>query len=314
MAKAKIKELNSENKLLKDSLNQVVFNLNRRFQRFIDNAYTSLFSLSGVRRPVVVSRILEYIKAQPEQRKALLVIDGMNYWQWVLITKALHGLGLTIHSKTTLAYIPTITAWSRQALFKGNKPNLMETNSKEAALFSNFWESNGYNRYQIEFIRFGYNQPLNIDAISDNINILGLVNDDLDEIMHGSVLGNDQLMKSTQQWIKKSRVVESIKLLTAKKFKIFITTDHGNLEAKGIKNLKLKEKVGALSRGKRHIQFSNETMLQYFKEQNPDLTIGIRDNSAYLRNEEAFTDENIKVITHGGSHLWEVLIPFGEIQ
>jgi len=314
LAKAKIKELISGNQDLKGRFNQVVGALNHRFQRFIDNAYSSLFSLSGVRRPVVVSRVLEYIKAQPEQRKALLVIDGMNYWQWLLIAKALHDSGMIIQSQTTLAYIPTITAWSRQALFKGNKPNLMENNSKEAKLFTEYWQSNGYNGYQIEFMRFGHNLPLNVDAISENVNVLGLICDDLDDIMHGSVLGSDQLMASTLQWIQQSRIIEYIKLLQAKGFKLFFTTDHGNVEAKGIKNLKLKEKVGSLSRGKRHIHFSNETMLANFREQNPDLNIGIRDSSVYLRQEEAFTDQNVKVVTHGGSHLWEVLIPFGELQ
>ena len=132
--------------------------------------------------------------------------------------------------------------------------------------------------------------------------------------MHGSVLGNDQLMSSTLQWIQQSRVVEYMKALRLKGFKVFITTDHGNVEGKGIKNLKLKEKAGSLSRGKRHIHFSNETMLANFREQNLDLNLGIKDNSVYLRQEEAFTDQDVKVVTHGGSHLWEVLIPFGELQ
>jgi len=314
LGKAKIKDMNSENRHLREHFNQVVKILNQRFQRFIDNAYASLFSLSGVRRPVVVSRILEYIKAQPDQRKALLVIDGMNYWQWLLIAKKLRDSGLIVHSKTTLAYIPTITAWSRQALFRGNKPNLLENNSKEANLFAEYWKNNGFNDYQIGFIRFSHNKPMEPDAISENINILVLVTDDLDDVMHGSVLGSDQLMVSTQQWIEQSKVVEYIKILRSKGFKIFITTDHGNVEATGIKNLKLKEKLGSLSRGKRYIHFSNETMLLNFKEQNPELIFGIRDNSVYLRQEEAFADQDVKVVTHGGSHLWEVLIPLGEVQ
>lgn len=314
LAKAKIKELHSKNQQLKENFNQALHTLNQRFQRFIDNTYASLFSLSGVRRPVVVSRVLEYIKAQSDQRKALIVIDGMNYWQWLLITKTFQDSGIAIGTKTTLAFIPTITAWSRQALFRGSKPNLAETNSKEAVLFREFWRGNGYNEYQIEHTRFGHNHPFNVDNISENVNILGLVCDDLDDIMHGAVLGDDQLMVSTLQWLQKSRIVECIELLRSKGFKVFITTDHGNVEALGIKNLMQKEKVGSLSRGKRHIHFSNETMLASFREQNPDLTVGIRDNSIFLRQEEAFTDRNVKVVTHGGSHLWEVLIPFGELQ
>ena len=113
--------------------------------------------------------------------------------------------------------------------------------------------------------------------------------------------------------IAKSKIINTIASLRSHGFKVYITTDHGNLEATGIKNLKLKDKVGSLSRSKRYIHFSNETMLANFREQNPLLTIGIKGNSVYLRQEEAFTDENSKIITHGGSHLWEVLIPFIEI-
>lgn len=313
LAKAKVKEMHSTNRPLKQQLNQIIQTLNQRFQRFIDNVYSSLFSLSGVRRPVVVSRVLEYIKAQPEQRKALLVIDGMNYWQWLLIAKALHNTGITYNSRTTLAFIPSITAWSRQALFKGNKPNLAEDNTRESALFKAFWQSNGFHSNQIDFVNLCLNQPFHTESIPETIKILGLVCNDLDNIMHGSVLGNEQLMASTEQWIQQSKITSTIASLRAYGFKVYITTDHGNIEATGIKNLKLKEKVGSLSRSKRYIHFRNETMLADFREQNPNLIIGIKDNSVYLKQEEAFTDKNLKIITHGGSHLWEVLIPFIEI-
>jgi hypothetical protein len=32
---------------------------------------------------------LEHINAKPAKKKALLVIDGMNYWQWNILGKAL---------------------------------------------------------------------------------------------------------------------------------------------------------------------------------------------------------------------------------
>jgi len=314
LAKAKILALSSKNQSLKNNLDEVTGKLNHRFQLFLDNAYPSLFSLTGVRRPVYVGRVLEYINAQPDQRKALVVIDGMNYWQWLLIEKKLHSSGLSVDSKATLAFIPTITAWSRQSLFRGSKPNLSESNAGEMNLFKDYWKDKGYSPHQIDFLKFGINQPIKIDSVSDDVRVLSLVCNDLDEIMHGSKLGNDQLMSSTLQWFEKSQIVAIFKSLKSKGFKIFITTDHGNVEATGIKNLKLKEKVGSLSRGKRYIQFSNETMLKNFSEHNPDLIIGTKENSVYLRHEEAFTTENVNVVTHGGSHIWEVLIPLGEIN
>lgn len=314
LANAKLKYLLSGNDALKESYLKIESAFNNRFQRFIENTYGSLFSLSGVRKPVVVSRILEHINARPAKKKALIVIDGMNYWQWNILGRALIDTGLTYSSNASLAFIPTITAWSRQAIFKGEKPDLSEDNSKESKLFKTYWSKNAVPAWQIDFKRFGVNELLSVDSISNDTTILGLVCNDLDDIMHGSILGNSQLKTSTEQWIEKSKIVQSISELKAKGFQIYITADHGNIEAIGLKNLTLKEKVGALSRGKRHLHFTNETLLENFLEQNQNLLLGKKGLSVYLKQQEAFTIENSQIITHGGSHLWEVIVPFISIN
>jgi hypothetical protein len=98
----------------------------------------------------VVSRILEHINAKPAKKKALLVIDGMNYWQWNILAKHYLMLILNFTSNASLAFIPTITAWSRQAIFKGDKPDLSADNSKEAKLFETYWLNQGVPGFQID--------------------------------------------------------------------------------------------------------------------------------------------------------------------
>jgi len=314
LANAKLKNLSTNNLALKERYGIIESAFNNRFQRFIDNTYGSLFSLSGVRKPVVVSRILEHLNANHSKKKALLVIDGMNYWQWNLLSKALSNAGLIYSSNASLAFIPTITAWSRQAIFKGEKPDLNEDNSKENKLFETYWLKNGIPSYQVVFRKISFNDPLDVKSISSDANILGMVCNDLDNIMHGSILGDEQLKTSTQQWIEKSKIVQAISELKANGFQVYITSDHGNIEAKGLKNLTLKEKVGALSRGKRHLHFTNETLLESFLEQNTNLDLGRKSLSVYLKHQEAFTSENTQIITHGGSHFWEVIVPFISIN
>jgi len=314
LATAKLKYLVSGNEALKTAYQKSEDAFNIRFQRFIDNTYGSLFSLSGVRKPVVVSRILEHINAKPAKKKALLVIDGMNYWQWNILGKAFSDAGIHYSSNASLAFIPTITAWSRQAIFKGDKPDLFEDNSKESKLFETYWLNHGVPGYQIAYRKFSVNQPLSLDSISADTTILGLVCNDLDDIMHGSILGNNQLKMSTEQWIAKSKIVESISALSENGFQVYLTADHGNVEATGLKNLTMKDKVGALSRGKRHLHFSNETLLESFLNQNLSLEVGKKGLSVYLKKQEAFTNENSQVITHGGSHIWEVIVPFISIN
>jgi hypothetical protein len=310
MSSAKLKSFNSNNKELRDQYEQLEVAFNNRFQRFIENTYGSLFSLSGVRKPVVVSRILEHLNARPASKKALLVIDCMNYWQWMILANKLEDSGITYSTGATLAFIPTITAWSRQAIFKGDKPDLKENNSKEGKMFENFWSKKGVAGHQILFQRFSVNEPLSVADISSDVAIIGLVCNDLDNIMHGSILGNDHLKVSTEQWIEKSDILKIISDLKSRGFEIYVTADHGNIESKGLKNLTIKEKVGSISRSKRHLHFTNEVLLENFKELNPQLPVGTKGLSVYLKNDEAFTIENKRVITHGGSHFWEVVVPF----
>lgn len=314
MANAKLKYLLSENEELKGNYQRIENSFNIRFQRFVDNTYGSLFSLSGVRKPVVVSRILEHINAKPAKKKALLVIDGMNYWQWNILGKALSNADINFTSNASLAFIPTITAWSRQAIFKGDKPDLSADNSKEAKLFETYWLNQGVPSFQIDFKKFSVNDPIAIESITPDTTILGLVCNDLDDIMHGSILGNGQLKTSTEQWIVKSKIVNTISALKAKGFQVYITADHGNIEATGLKNLTLKDKLGTLSRGKRHLHFTNGTLLDSFMELNTNIEVGKKGLSLYLKKQEAFTTENSQVITHGGSHLWEVIVPFISIN
>jgi len=94
LSNAKLKYLTTANETLQLAYLKMETAINIRFQRFIDNTYGSLFSLSGVRKPVVVSRILEHINAKPAMKRALLVIDGMNYWQWNILGKALTDAGI----------------------------------------------------------------------------------------------------------------------------------------------------------------------------------------------------------------------------
>ena len=314
LAKAKIKELQTGDTCLKSQFAEIETKLNERFQRFIDNTYSSLFSLSGIKKPVLVTRILDYIKAQPNSKKALVVIDGMNFWQGLMLRNVLSANGMTVDTKTTMAFIPSITAWSRQAIFRGDRPALNEDNSQEELLFREYWKKNNYNPIGINFIKINLSKLYITPEIGTFTNILGIVCNDLDDVMHGIVLGNDQLKSSTEQWIKDNKVAELVNTLRSYGFKIFITSDHGNVQATGIKNLRINEKVGALSRSRRHLHFSNKEMLSNFLEQNPNLDIGIRDNSVYLKNDDAFITEGTKIVTHGGSHLWEILIPFMEIE
>jgi hypothetical protein len=291
--------------------------INRRFQIFLDNSYQSLQSRSAVKQPYHVFRVLDYLKNHSADKKALVVIDGLNYWQWRIVETMLTQKGLPCISSATFAWIPSITAWSRQALFKGARPDLSTDNSNEDKLFMAYWRNAGYSGYQTAFRRvetasggFGAALP---EAGPACPLIIGMVCNDIDDMMHGNVLGLSQFYIDTHHWLEKCDLTSMILNLRQSGFTVFVTSDHGSIEARGIKNLKLSEKFGSLSRSKRHLHFANESFLKSFQQNNPDLDAGVLDLSLYLKDNSAFVSPNDVVITHGGSHFWEVLVPFAEI-
>ncbi|MFC2113682.1 BREX-3 system phosphatase PglZ, partial [Bacteroidota bacterium] len=312
ISRAKIHPLKCKNQKLEDDFNQIEERINDRFQLFLESNYDSLVTRSGSKHPFLVTRIMEYIRYQSHKKKALIVIDGLSFWQWMLIADSLSQESFEIESKATFAWIPTITAWSRQTIFRGDLPVLDETNAFEEKHFTEYWKNLEYSKHQIGYKKFGVNKSIDTSDLA-SYSILGLVVNDLDDLMHGVLMGDEQLYLSTNQWIEKEVLSSIIKDLGKAGFKIYITTDHGNIEAQGIRNLKLSEKFGALSRSRRHIRFSNETLKNDFLKNNPSLPVGAKDLSVYLKDKTAFVTEKERLITHGGSHFWEVIIPFIEI-
>lgn len=293
---------------VKEALNT----LNNRFQHFVQNTYWSLFSLSGSRAPAVITRVLDYMQAQQSPKKALIVIDGMSLWQWHAIHQFLAEQGISVNQMATLAYLPSITAWSRQALLKGAKPDLERDNSTEEKLFREYWMGKGYQNYQIGYQRFGVERQVDVDSLA-SASILAFVCNDIDDLMHGAVMGDEQLLQDTQQWTHKVGFVGLIQTLKNYGYMCFITTDHGNIEASASKTLPMSATNISTSKSKRHIRFVSSEQAEKFQNDNPLLAIKRRDSSLYLTDDTAFIKDG-KVITHGGSHFMEMIIPLGVIE
>lgn len=301
-----------------DSTNKVfstlIAGINKRFQIFLNNCYDSLFSLSGIKRPVTVSRILDHLNSCTHSKKALLVVDGLSYWQWLLLSEECKKSNINFIQSASLSFIPSITAWSRQSIFGGKRPDLSKNNSNESTLFYEYWKNHGYCDSEIQYLRTGLTNPASLDFINEAHKILGIVTNDLDEIMHGIVVGDHQLFLSTKSWLDKSIFVELLIFLRENGYKVFLTSDHGNLECDGIGNIVRNSKVGISSRSKRHLVFDNDVYVDNVIQQYPGLSYLIKNNTLYLCETEAFYDVEKKIISHGGSHLFEVIVPFIEFE
>ena len=305
-------ELN--NKEYFDKYNEILNTINNRFQFFVNNHYDSLFSMSGLRHPITIDKVQDYIAASTKNNKiAFIVIDGMNYWQWTLLKHYLEVEKLTVEEKPTLSWIPSITAWARQSIFAGKKPDLTITNRTEGDLFKKYWiEKHQKQTYQVSYEAVKNNGKIKIP--SSDVTVAGFVTNGLDELMHGNILGYEQLFINTKLWIEKSCICDAVKELRNAGYEVYISTDHGNIEAELTLKLTAGQKTVMLSKSKRFVQFDTEEQAISFIENNKEYQLGKKDKSVYFRDTNGFGSSGEKVITHGGSHILELLIPVGVIK
>lgn len=297
-----------------DEIEKYIQKLNDRFQDHIDKNYKeNILPSSSIKRPKVVSKVLDHISQNigAKDKVALIVIDGMAYWQWLMLKEQLTENGIEVEQSLTYSWLPSITQLSRQAIFRGGTPksNYRQSPSNESRLWKEYWENKNIPEPQIKYKHGSYNFDLTGIEIR-----LGFVDTVLDERMH-SCGTYQNLFSITNNWIKRGKLLGLVNKLKRKEFKIYVTTDHGNIQAKGWRNLKQIETFGANrsgSRSKRHLEYYvNENLADKFIEKNPELSDRIKKDqeTLYLTDDSAFTNKNT-MVTHGGSHFLEVLIPF----
>lgn len=287
---------------------------NESFQSEIKNASKYASSSSAIKKPNVVSKILDNLNHNHNDEKiALIVIDGMAFWQYLMLKNHLDE-SLIVKDNFTYSWIPSITELSRQALFRGAPPkkNYIQNPQNEERLWNKYWLDKGLKNFEL---RYNHGK---VDLSSlERITKFAIVYTALDEKMHVS---DDYIVLKylTDKWLNESKIASYIKKLTNQKFKVYITTDHGNLPAKGWRSLTEKEKVGTKQSGSkstRHIEYTDQSFSDDFIESNKDIEDNLMrdENAIYFINNLSFSRKD-QIVTHGGSHILEVIIPFIKIS
>lgn len=295
-----------------DQLYAQVNSANIIFQKTLEQTYHQTKNSSAVKKPRIVSKILEYLNFNYKDNKiALIVIDGMALWQYEIIKNQLAGKK---HEEIIYSWLPSITQLSRQAIFRGDTPqtDYRQGPVNEEKLWKEYWKQKAFQEYEIAY------QHGNIDLSNiDRVSKLAVVLKDLDDKMHSSTDYVD-LLGLTQNWIKRSEINQIVDQLINKGFTVFLTTDHGNIQAKGWRGLKGREKLGTHksgSRSERHLEYSERWLYNDFLKNNPEIEnlVTKEGETIYFTTDLSFSNKE-SLVTHGGAHLLEVLIPFVEIR
>ena len=312
---------------IEPSFNPLQARVDTSFQDWLSRRYHNLATLPP-HPPVMVHHIARSlardIRPDNKEKIALIVIDGLALDQWLIIRNTLHEVmrDLRFSESAVFAWLPTITAISRQAIFAGKVPSgfadTIATTSAESDRWTAFWEGEGIDRRGA-----GYEKGLReiqdlgrVEALISQarLRVVGLVVNQIDEMMHGEKLGKGGLHSSIQRWLSEGFITRLLGLLIDYGYQIVVTSDHGNIEARGIGSPQ--ERSLADSRGARARIYPNEILRAQVHKDVPNAicwaTTGLPSGFWPLlaSNRDAFAPNGTRLVTHGGMALEEMVVPY----
>jgi hypothetical protein len=260
---------------------------------------------------------------------ALLVLDGMAFDQWLILRRVLKQqmADLNIQESGVFAWLPTITSVSRQALFSGKVPEKFPSTiggtDKEPSSWSTFWIDQGLMPQNVGYLKALDSKTKSPQSslvaveklLADpKLRVAGLVINRVDEIMHGMVQGTAGMHNQVQQWAEDGFMSHLLKMLFEQGFQVFLTADHGNIEATGIGN----PKEGAIAdqRGERVRVYPKDDLREQIQAQYAGTiewpSIGLPNDykALFAPARRAFVNLEETIVCHGGISLEEVIVPY----
>jgi len=304
--------------------------VNNGFTAWLLKRYAGLVNLPST-PPVMVHHIPRFLARQmaedPNTKIAMLVLDGLSLEQWLAIREALvlRQPSLLFREQTVFAWVPSLTSVSRQAAFAGKPPlffpNSIHTTEKEPVLWTQFWVDQGFTPHEVVYIK-GLGDG-SLDGVSEAMShpkarIAGLVVDKIDRIMHGMELGTAGMHNQVHQWAAQPYLSELLDLLLKSGFHVYLTSDHGNIEAEGCG----RPAEGAVAdlRGERVRVYPNAELRAQVKARFPAALewnpIGLPDDYLALLAPpgQAFIQEHQRTVAHGGISIEELIVPLVRVE
>ncbi len=306
-----------------------------RFLPWVKYRYAGLVHLP-VTTPAMVHHIPRFMALNSslitrhsslKSKLALVLVDGLALDQWIVLRDVLQSQrqDLTFRESAVFAWIPTITSVSRQAAFAGKPPIFfpasINTTNREQSLWAQFWADQGLTGPAVAYARgIGDGDIDKVRGILSHpqIRVVGLVIDKVDKIMHGMELGAAGMLNQVRQWAMQGFMSELIDTLLDQGFQIFLSSDHGNIEAKGCG----RPAEGAVAdvRGMRVRVYPDDRLRAAVKERFPDAiewpSLGLPDDYRALLapHRKAFIRDGETIVGHGGISIEEVIVPLIQIE
>jgi len=296
-----------------------------------DGHYADLMLQPVSNGPVIVHHVPRFLRQRRsagEAKIALLVFDGLACDQWVQIREYLlvREQALVFDENTVFAWLPTVTSVSRQALFSGLRPREFEDSihhtSKEETLWKAFWQQEGGLAPAQVMYRRALHHVEQLEALEADITerrpqVLGLVVDEVDERLHKERNKAD-VAHWIRRWLETGFVERLFTFLLGQGFSIYVTADHGNVQAVGVG--RPNQGVIAETRGERVRVYRSEALRAESAAAYPaTLALNIAGLPAeflplFAGERSAFVPQGEQVVVHGGVSVEELIVPFVKVS
>jgi hypothetical protein len=272
--------------------------------------YASLINLPPA-PPVMLHHIPRFlarsIADDPRTKVAFLLVDGLSLDQWIVLREVLGEQDSKLRFRENAAF-----AWI---------PTSIHTTDKEQGLWTQFWVDHGLTQHEVAYAK-GLGDG-GLDQVSElltrpRLRVVGLVIDKVDRIMHGMELGAAGMHNQVRQWARQGFMLDLLGLLHDSGFQVYLASDHGNIEVKGVG----RPAEGAVAdlRGERVRVYSDPRLRAQVKERFPESLewppVGLPEDYLALiaPNRAAFVRAGEHLVGHGGISVEELLVPLVQID
>lgn len=300
------------------------------FRLWLEANYRLLATEAVTTTPVMVHHIAAVLNRALDhgERAALVVVDGLALDHWLAIRGQVMPPDCPLEETACFAWIPTLTTISRQAIFAGRPPysfpDSWNTTDREAAHWSRLGNDWGLPPAAVRFHRLPLASPSHADdfasmpAVDDpRLRLLGLVVSDVDQLTHSAVLGLPEMQRNVRDWASRGRLRDLVAGLAERDFTVYLTADHGSVEAIG--GGVPREGVLVDQRAQRARIYGDASFAEAVLAATPHAlrwpAVGLPRDLYVLvaKGHAAFAPSGEQVVAHGGIAFEEVIVPFVRI-
>jgi hypothetical protein len=284
--------------------------IDRTFKKWMMEHYKNLSGSASTGSPVMVHRINDYMRAR-SGKIALVLIDGMSVENWLTIAAHLTGFERDFELGYSFAMVPTTTAVSRQSVFSGSLPVSHSdcfSLKHEEKQWRQYWQNSGYAGGDIYF-----GKGIRPD-IPYNVRVAGIVVSFIDDLMHGQVQGQSGMYRDIASWAEGGDLKCLIEGLASRGFDVYITSDHGNIEAKGQgkpgNEGLLTEMTCLRARVYNEFAQTDRTEERHRVFEYPGTYMPKEYRYLICKGDTAFGIKGKRYVCHGGMSIEEIIVPF----